>query len=110
LICVVMLLTVQWTWVAAAAYCVHNGKCTAAHVGHHEHVHQSAATDAEQAKVAGLGDVDCDYCHLGCASWPPVAHPVLALPGDAPERGIDPLFPGSHIGACPERPDRALAV
>lgn len=114
IICFTLLLPVQWTFAAAAAYCMHeSGPAVTKHVGHHEHVHNvSTAESSEKSKStnAGTQDLDCDYCHLSASQWLPALHafaqPVMRTPSP-PE---DPLLVGSHIGSGPERPDRTLAV
>lgn len=69
-------LTVQWTWAAAAVYCQHETGPNAGHIGHHQHEHKAAAADTDDAKTASqdaakvaklLGDNDCGYCHLNAA-------------------------------------------
>lgn len=113
LICMMLLLPVQWTWAAAAAYCAHESSPAAAkHIGHHEHVHKTSAAEGSK-KVpapAGVLDLDCDYCHLSAAQWLPVLHDVLAPAMGAASPIEDPLQVGSHVGSGPERPDIGLAV
>ena len=112
LICMVLLLPVQWTWAAAASYCAHETGLASKHFGHHDHQHKAASSEASKdgkSAPAGL-DTDCDYCHLSGLQWiAPVQALVLsptvaALPPDGP-----PLR-GSHLTSGPERPDRLLAV
>lgn len=113
LICIMLLLPVQWTWAAAAAYCAHESSPSSGHIGHHEHVHKSSSTEdlkkAQASKAAAL-DLDCGYCHLSAAQWlpapkdvmPPVMGAVFSVQDQPPVR--------SHISSGPERPDRRLAV
>lgn len=68
----VMLLPLQFSWGAAASYCGHEQAPTTSHFGHHTHVHQGGHQNSGSAEfAAGANDLDCDYCHLGCAQ--PVA-------------------------------------
>ncbi|ODU57073.1 MAG: hypothetical protein ABT02_18465 [Comamonadaceae bacterium SCN 68-20] len=112
LICMMLLLPIQWTWAAAAAYCAHESSAAARHIGHHEHVHKaSAAEGSKKASIAaGALDLDCDYCHLSAAQWLPALHDVLPPAMGAVSPLEDPLRVGSHIGSGPERPDIGLAV
>lgn len=114
LICVMLLLPVQWTWAAAAAYCAHESSPAAArHFGHHEHVHKSSSTESSkqgQSAKTGALDLDCEYCHLSAAQWLPALHDIVPPTLGASFELQDPTLVGSHIGSGPERPDRGLAV
>lgn len=115
LICMMLLLPVQWTWAAAAAYCAHETGVAAKHMGHHEHKHQDQADagkpspDSKLTVPGGL-DSDCHFCHLGSVQW--LAPTLVAAPPmtTAPPRFeyIEPT--SSHIPSGPERPDRSLAA
>ncbi len=116
LICVMLLLPVQWTWAAAAAYCAHETGVAAKHMGHHEHKHQQSQADAGKPSpdgkltVPGGLDSDCHFCHLGSVQWlsPTVA---AALPVAAAPPRFEYIAPtSSHIPSGPERPDRPLAA
>ena len=96
-----VLLPLQFSWAAVAAYCGHETGQHAEHLGHHEHRHADQAK-ADQAKAdqdsapadqkapAGF-DFDCGHCHGTCASMPaplgdtsPLAlasHPVTPVEG-----------------------------
>lgn len=77
LVVLVVLLSLQWTWAAAAAYCRHEVGIGAAHLGHHVHEHEghgqaeSGQSDgglgvSEPASTDSLGtDPDCGACHAG---------------------------------------------
>lgn len=112
LICMMLLLPVQWTWAAAAVYCAHESSPAAArHFGHHEHVHKaSGATHSKhgQANQAGALDLDCEYCHLAGSQWLPSQHALVSIGVRTAPAVEDPPRVGSHISAGPERPDRAL--
>ena len=76
-ILLLVMLPLQFSWAAAAAYCEHETSASARHVGHHEHEHQAGVDDtpagasAEKASNAKGGepaaDNDCGYCHLSAA-------------------------------------------
>ena len=65
------MLSTQFAWAAAAAYCGHEADPAAAHVGHHAHQHRAAPSDAAHADKAtdaakgplGADHPDCSYCH-----------------------------------------------
>ena len=113
LICVMLLLPVQWTWAAAAAYCAHEPSPSSWHIGHHEHVHKSSsAGDSKKAQSAKAGalDLDCEYCHLSAAQWLPAPHDMMPPVMGAVFSVQDPPLVGSHFSSGPERPDRSLAI
>lgn len=114
LLCMMLLLPVQWTWAAAAAYCAHESSPAAArHIGHHDHVHKTSKADSSkqgQATKTGALDLDCEYCHLSAAQWLLALHAIVPpTTGALPPLG-DPLLEGSHVDSGPERPDWLLAV
>ena len=91
-----VMLPLQFTWAAAAAYCQHEKAPAAHHVGHHEHEHVQAtkATDPDAAKTAKVfGDNDCGYCQLSAAK--PLRVQALAIPAlsgpPALHAGVPPL-------------------
>ncbi|WP_395702250.1 cation efflux protein, CzcI family [Aquabacterium sp.] len=113
IVLMMLLLPLQSTWAAAAAYCAHETEVAVKHVGHHQHEHKPSQSDVSKfTKSSGLGDADsdCGYCHLSTVQWlqtngnvtPPLTC-VIAPPDD-------PMRIGSHIGSGPERPDRSLAA
>lgn len=109
-----LLLPIQWTWAAAAAYCAHEPATAAVrHIGHHEHVHKSTAAesskDGQPAKSSAL-DLDCEYCHLSASQWLPALHDVVPAAVAAFSPLEDPLLAGSHVDSGPDRPDWLLAV
>ena len=108
LICMMLLLPLQWTWAAAAAYCEHESSATAQHLGHHEHKHHAATGDkSDKSASKALADNDCGVCHLSSLQWVDVTIATMDMTSAPPpqlERGV--LF-SSHIPSGPERPDRA---
>lgn len=117
-ILLLVLLPLQFTWAAAAAYCQHETGVVASHLGHHEHVHSAAEGKSSIAKLAdakqdanfGVDD-DCGYCHLMAAklvppaqsaSPPKVLVSLPVLPLDA--RPVPSRDPDRH-----ERPNWRIA-
>jgi hypothetical protein len=113
LVCMMLLLPVQWTWAGVATYCAHEAGMTATHFGHHEHQHHEAAGDvAKDLKSVSPTDLDadCGICHLSAGHGIVPAHELLVTDaGHAPPLD-DPMRYESHIPCGPERPDRPLAV
>lgn len=76
-ILLLMVLSVQFSWAAAASYCEHEQDATPQHIGHHEHQHAQAepgldkspadAPDEDGSKKATGAHADCAYCHLSAA-------------------------------------------
>ena len=116
LVLMLIVLPLQFTSAVAASYCRHETSGLVRHFGHHEHRHEatsdsksgasSLVSDLEQS--AGLGDPDCEYCHLGggvsfAASAIGIAVPLptalYAPPHVSRYR--------SYVPFGPERPDRA---
>jgi hypothetical protein len=59
-----LILPLQWTTAAVAAYCQHeqDGK-TQQHLGHHAHEHQASAAQVDYAPGNSDFDADCPSCH-----------------------------------------------
>lgn len=110
LLCMMMLLPLQWSWAAAAAYCAHETGGAAQHMGHHEHQHQAGAEEQSKVPAKTAVDNDCGVCHLSGLHWLDAAsHAVLALTAPLPlhEPGV---FFRSFVPSGPERPDRPRAA
>ncbi len=106
-----LLLPLQWSWAAAAAYCEHETGVAAGHLGHHEHKHEADGSDngSQAGKPASklLVDNDCSVCHLSGLHWLDGVSASVSGP-QAPPRPGEQLAPfSSHIPHGPERPDRA---
>ena len=96
-----VMLPLQFTWAAAAAYCQHEQVPSVRHLGHHEHEHQGAqgahqakAVDPDAAKAAMVfGDSDCGYCQLSAAKPLQVQGLAIAALSDPPTlgTGVPPL-------------------
>lgn len=71
-ILLIVLLPLQFSWAATAAYCQHERAASTQHIGHHGHEHknraeQSAAKNkSQESSTLGsmVSDSDCGYCHL----------------------------------------------
>lgn len=107
-----VLMPVQFTWAAAARYCLHEADATSSHWGHHDaaghgHAAPPAGDDVSAAGDADTPSVDCHHCHGPAAG---LAVGLLAatpqLPGDAP---APPPVPARNepVPAQPERPQWA---
>ncbi|MDD0837117.1 hypothetical protein PSQ40_00890 [Curvibacter sp. HBC61] len=87
-LCLVLFLSLQFSWAAVAGYCQHQSDLAPTHFGHHEHDHGPTESPTPlSAKVAADGDgtgapgvdADCVACHAACASalpWCPELSPL----------------------------------
>lgn len=74
-ILMLVVLSVQFSWAAAASYCEHDQDASTQHVGHHEHQHGQPAAEADEpvdapgqdGSKAGRAHADCASCHLTAA-------------------------------------------
>ena len=101
-----VILPLQFSWAAEAAYCAHETGAAANHFGHHDHRHTSGdASKDKVTKASGLLDADCDMCHFGCGVL--VTDVLTVADVDAqPVRFAEPVEHDSHIPQLPERPDQ----
>jgi hypothetical protein len=110
-----VLLPLQFTWGAAAAYCGHETSQTTRHIGHHVHAHgdgaqqaqakkpDPAGLDAEKAKTKFALDEDCGVCHLSAVK--PVSTAGMALMDPAAQ--VMDLGPGNRFSTrAPDHPER----
>lgn len=112
LIIMMLLLPVQWTWAAAAAYCAHESNVGTQHIGHHVHEHHASGDVSKDGKTPSppSADNDCGVCHLSGAAWLVLGQDLAFSGTEVPPR-LDELADfSSHIPSGPERPDRALAA
>jgi len=112
LVCMLMLLPLQWSWAAAAWHVAHGVVDASGHLVHPsvDQPGDVAATDAgtEPSDSGQPGDGPC--CHLDDAQWLDALPAVMAPQRPAPPR-FDYFAPtSSYIPAGPERPDRSLAA
>jgi Protein of unknown function (DUF2946) len=101
-ILMLVLLPLQFSWAAVAAYCGHETGQHAQHLGHHEHQHSGSANvhadpgSADPNAPAGF-DFDCGHCHASGAGLP------------APAEGMVPLTLATHPATPVEGAVRTLA-
>ncbi len=70
-----LLLSLQFAWANAAAYCQHEtNPAQTRHFGHHEHLHKGVI---EQTSVKLAGDTDCGTCHT--TGSPVIFDPSLSV-------------------------------
>jgi hypothetical protein len=113
LLFMLVVLPMQFASAAGANYCKHETDGSK-HLGHHEHQHKGSggktaldSSGGEVQKGSGLGDPDCEYCHLGAA------HPFLqsfTASSAVPEQGptMEPTLSfGSRDPDALERPNWA---
>lgn len=92
-----VVLSLQLPWAAAAKYCTHDdGGSTSAHFGHHEHAHPASDTSP-----SGGDHSDCGVCHLSAAKAIEV---VRDLPPPTAERKRLPPAAIAGYASAPERP------
>lgn len=65
-----VVLLFQFSWIAAAAGCMHEADANPQHFGHHVHVHKASKSDGLDKKGKTVADNDCAVCHAGCGSAP----------------------------------------
>jgi hypothetical protein len=118
LVFLLILLPLQFSWAASAAYCQHEHDAQPSHWGHHEHDQGRSAGDARSTDDAQkspgtqpnavLGD--CAACHLGHAQHAPrSADPAQAPPLAQPLRAMPAEHFISHISEVPVPPAWPLA-
>lgn len=97
LVCLLLVLPLQWSWAAAARACLHESDPTVQHFGHHTHAHEAspegaaAASDKAGDFTQSALDNDCTTCHAMGASLVPAAS---AAPG---------FWDGSYLSSPYER-------
>lgn len=117
-ILLLVLMPLQFTWGAAAAYCEHETSSEARHFGHHEHAHADGGQQAQGKKPApgdklkpaksGL-DSDCGACHLSAAKPVSVTSLALAAPVAQILRGLGQQVFSTRAPDHPERPNWRIA-
>lgn len=100
-----VLVTLQSAWAAAAAYCAHEPDAAAVHPGHHSPMQpvRSGADDATTANAAVIG-VDCEACRGSPASLQSSPPALPAAPAASPLRAPRLRMPASAIARLPDRP------
>lgn len=99
----IAVLLLQFSWIAAAASCMHDADVNPDHFGHHVHVHKGSKADGAEKQAQSMPDGDCAVCHMGCGNFPSadmqgdtvgaphpapafVTHPHPSRQSDTPER------------------------
>jgi len=104
-----VLLPLQSTWAAAAAYCQHEADAATKHFGHHDHKHHQGSSDKTDAP-SFAADLDCAVCHAGFTAATANV-PALALDLTPPAlTPRNPHAPVSPPAAQPERPNWSFPV
>ena len=86
-IVLLVLMPLQLSWAAVAAYCQHEVSSGPKHFGHHEHQHQAADGKDSTSKPAqpNFVDADCAVCHAGCATALTAQAVLPVAPGQVPD-------------------------
>lgn len=110
LIFLLIVLPLQYSWAAAAAYCQHENEPTT-HFGHHSHQHQAQQADEpdDKDKTAQVHH-DCGVCQFAGQASFLTSLPEVAVVPDV--FTATPLFVSytSHIAEGPKRPDRRVVA
>lgn len=108
-----LIVPLQLSWAAAAAYCEHETNPSTVHFGHHEHKHIASTDEAkiDGSKSAAAADSDCTSCHLGGIAILTMPAPSMALDlVSAPSiTAGNPLLASSRPSR-PERPKWVVAA
>ncbi len=86
------MLSLQWSWGAAASMCAHEADVQTQHVGHHEHAHAHESADASSLS-----------CHAGCGVCHGFGGAVGAGPRALPSIWCGPARFASYQAAVPDR-------
>ncbi|MBA4178544.1 MAG: hypothetical protein C0505_18590 [Leptothrix sp. (in: Bacteria)] len=78
-VALLLLLSFQSGWAAAASYCEHRGVAHEPHFGHHDEHHHSSPEQASDSGTGGAEDGDATHCH-GHVSAMLLTSPVLPEP------------------------------
>ena len=112
LVFVLLVIPLQASWAAVAAYCKHENGVAAMLVGHHFHKHQGTAGDAGGDPTRGVDgiDGDCGFCFLGTLNFVQSAFslPQIDLASNLHETPL--RFHPSFIPKGLERPNWRVIV
>ncbi len=115
-ILLLVVLSLQLSWAAAASYCQHEKSPAAAqHFGHHEHEHASdgsgsdapaadSSQDGDDSKLVSL-DYDCASCNLGSAQAVSALIPLSHVPVGTTFAEAPAVSKPTFINARVERPN-----
>lgn len=113
-LCLVLFLSLQFSWAAVAGYCQHQSDLAPAHFGHHEHEHGAAEAQAQvsadvlDALAAPGVDADCVACHAACASALPWHFNLTQPPGASAAVAYHPVRWPAPPGQGLDRPQWLL--
>lgn len=115
LIFMLMMLPLQFSWAAVAAYCQHESEIAMPHIGHHTHGHQqlqvnAANDDAQDSNDSPGFDADCISCHGGATGILALSLQMMPDTVALVTRSSSNFLLASTIPDRPERPNWALAV
>ncbi|MES2831418.1 MAG: DUF2946 family protein [Pseudomonadota bacterium] len=105
LILFMLVMPLQASWSAVAAYCQHEQDLVAKHFGHHEHKHKATLNDEDPQKTSKV-HTDCGYCHVVPAASFAASSIASVIPLGAMYVTPDILILSSYIADGPRRPDR----
>jgi len=107
LVLVLLLLPLQASWAAVAAYCGHENGVASKHMGHHQHKHQAGAGDQanEAAPATGGMDRDCGTCHINLNLAVFSVDATLLDDGRSLGQFPPSRLYASHVPIGPERPN-----
>ncbi len=104
-----LVMPLQASWSAVAAYCQHEQDLVVKHFGHHEHKHE-ATSNNEGSQEAGKVHADCGYCHVVPAASFTASCNASVIPPAATYATPDVFVFSSYIPDGPRRPDRHPVV
>ena len=113
LIFLLIFLPLQATWAAAGSYCQHESGVDAQHFGHHEHRHQTKASDEGKTKTVKSAiaiDGDCDFCHPCCGALLVEAQIIPKIVATPSINGLRLNRILSAVLSPPDRPDWSRLV
>lgn len=105
LIFLLVLLPLQFSWAAAAAYCQHEEEPATLHFGHHSHQHDAKADLPDEVDTPTKVHADCGYCHLACQVSFLMEQPDIAMPNGSTYTALYSRMYSSHIPNGLHRPD-----
>ena len=105
IIFMLVMLPLQVSWAAIAAYCNHETGAAAQHLGHHEHQHHAQDSQPEKEAPSSQFDGDCGFCQFSGIGWMSIS-PSPALSHAAPEATVNRFDANLLSSFRPDRPER----
>lgn len=104
-ILMLLVLSLQSSWIAAATYCSHEKGAASSHFGHHDHQHRSSTDDPSGERSSGFNGshVDCGVCHLSGCKFIQFG---FLLPEPEVRLSVFEISPRLSPSFIPERPER----